>query len=82
MVDTSVLDLGIQHLLVGTLVVFVPFQPLSKEYMNETSALLTQIFIFLRPAGKVGKMQANKHICHASGIYREIPGNNGKYWQI
>ena len=31
---------------------------------------------------KVGKMPANKHICHASGIYREIPGNNGKYWQI
>ena len=22
-------------------------------------------------------MPANKHICHASGIYREIPGNNG-----
>ena len=27
---------------------------------------------------KVGKMPANKHICHASGIYREIPENNGK----
>ena len=27
---------------------------------------------------KVGKMPANKHICHASGIYGEIPGNNGK----
>ena len=27
-------------------------------------------------------MPANKHICHASGIYREIPGimgNTGKY---
>ena len=31
---------------------------------------------------KVGKMLANKHICHASGIYREISANNGKYWQI
>ena len=33
----------------------------------------------------VGKMPANKHICHASGIYRkyrEIMANNGKYWQI
>ena len=28
-------------------------------------------------ADKVGKMPANKHICHASGIYLEIPGNNG-----
>ena len=25
-------------------------------------------------------MPANKHICHAGGIYREIPGNNGKYY--
>ena len=31
---------------------------------------------------KVGKMPANKHICHASGIYREIMANKGKYWQI
>ena len=31
---------------------------------------------------KVGKMPANKHICHASGIYREIPGINGKKWKI
>ena len=35
-----------------------------------------------RLLNKVGKMPANKHICHASGIYREISGNNGKYWQI
>ena len=28
---------------------------------------------------KVGKMPANKHICHASGIYQEIMANNGKY---
>ena len=28
---------------------------------------------------KVGKMPANKHICHASGIY---PENTGKYWEI
>ena len=35
-----------------------------------------------RIEGKVGKMPANKHICHASGIYREIMENNGKYWQI
>ena len=28
---------------------------------------------------KVGKMPANKHVCHASGIYREIMGNTGKY---
>ena len=27
---------------------------------------------------KVGKMPVNKHIFHASGIYGEIPGNNGK----
>ena len=27
---------------------------------------------------KVDKMPANKHICHASGIYRDIPGNTGK----
>ena len=32
-----------------------------------------------RHKSKVGKMPANKHICHASGIYR---GNTGKYWQI
>ena len=24
-------------------------------------------------------MPANKHICHASGIYREIMENSGKY---
>ena len=24
-------------------------------------------------------MPANKHICHPSGIYREIMGNTGKY---
>ena len=24
-------------------------------------------------------MPANKHICHASGIYREIMDNTGKY---
>ena len=28
---------------------------------------------------KVGKMPSNKHICHASGIYREIMENTGKY---
>ena len=28
---------------------------------------------------KVGKMQANKHICHASAIYREILANTDKY---
>ena len=31
---------------------------------------------------KVDKMPANKHICHASGIYWEILAYNGKYWQI
>ena len=31
---------------------------------------------------KVGKMPANKHICHASGIYQEILRNNGKKWEI
>ena len=31
---------------------------------------------------KVGKMPANKHICHASGIYQELLANTGKYWQI
>ena len=38
--------------------------------------------IFYGDLVKVGKMPANKHICHASGIYREIMANNGKYWQI
>ena len=34
------------------------------------------------PISKVGKVPANKHICHASGIYWDILANNGKYWQI
>ena len=32
---------------------------------------------FLLTTAKVGKMPANKHICHAGGIYREILANNG-----
>ena len=28
------------------------------------------------------QMLANKHNCHASGIYWEIQGNTGKYWEI
>ena len=27
-------------------------------------------------------MPANKHFCHASGIYREVSGNTGKYREI
>ena len=47
---------------------------------EEKNIFLARLFSAQR--GKVGKMPANKHICHASGIYREIMANNGKYWQI
>ena len=47
---------------------------------NHTDIFLVQNMN--RPKGpKVGKVPAKKYICHASGIYQEIPENTGKYLQ-
>ena len=68
---------------------FLAFLSISVVFYLSYFAFLLHCFVFLLLSFacllfsfvlsfKVGKMPANKHICHASGIYLEIPGNTGK----
>ena len=62
----------------------LPFEPKKKcGWLNwGPNKTIASLNITVSSLSKVGKMPANKHICHASGIYQEIQGNTGNQWEI